>query len=162
MGGIVWNIEAPLLRELILYSYGLGWGIVFVSTLLINHFDLFGVRQVYLYLRGRPYTHLEFRTPLFYRFVRHPLYFGWLTVFWSAPTMTVAHLVFALATTAYILVAIRWEEKDLIGIHGHQYELYRDHVPMILPTRRPAITSAAAKAAVMLDGPSKISRTYGD
>ena len=162
MGGVIWDVQNSVVRQLILGVYGLGWGLVFVSTLLINHFDLFGVRQVYLYLRGRPYTGLAFRTPLFYRYIRHPLYLGWLMVFWSAPTMTVAHLVFALATTAYILIAIRWEENDLISIHGHQYELYREHVPMILPTRRPAFTSAAAKAAVLLDGPGKRAGEYGD
>jgi len=153
MGGVVWNFDSDVAQTIILYSYGMGWAIVFVSTLLINHFDLFGVRQVWLYFRNRPYTHLEFRTPLFYRMVRHPLYLGWLVVFWSTPTMTAAHLVFSVATTVYMLLAIRWEEADLIRIHGHQYEMYRDLVPMILPTKRPTITSAAARAAVGMNGP---------
>lgn len=153
MGGYVWNFDSEAAQTVIMYSYGMGWAIVFVSTLLINHFDLFGLRQAWLYFRGRPYAQLEFRTPLFYRLVRHPLYLGWLMVFWSAPTMTAAHLVFSVATTLYILMAIRWEERDLIAIHGHQYEMYRDLVPMILPTKRPAITAAAAKAAVGMNGP---------
>jgi methanethiol S-methyltransferase len=155
MGGYVWNFDSDAAQTVIMYSYGMGWAIVFVSTLLINHFDLFGLRQVWLYLRDRPYTQLEFRTPFFYRLVRHPLYLGWLMVFWSTPTMTAAHLVFSVATTLYILIAIRWEENDLVGIHGHKYEMYRDLVPMILPTRRPAITSAAAKAAVGMNGPER-------
>lgn len=155
MGGVVWDLDSDVAQTVIGYSYGLGWAIVFVSTLLINHFDLFGLRQVWLYLRKRPYTQLEFRTPLFYRLVRHPLYLGWLMVFWSAPTMTAAHLVFSLATTGYIFLAIRWEENDLIAVHGHQYEMYRDLVPMILPTKRPAITSAAARAAVGMNGARK-------
>lgn len=152
MGGVVWAIGSPM-DTVVMYSFGMGWAIVFVSTLLINHFDLFGLRQVWLYFRNRPYTYLPFRTPLFYSYVRHPLYLGWLMVFWSAPKMTVAHLVFAVATTAYIFLAIRWEEADLIGIHGHQYEMYRDLVPMILPTKSPARSRAAAKAAEILDGP---------
>lgn len=153
MGGYVWSFDSDAAQTVIMYSYGMGWAIVFVSTLLINHFDLFGLRQVWLYLRNKPYTQLEFRTPLFYRLVRHPLYLGWLMVFWSATTMTAAHLVFSVATTLYILIAIRWEEDDLVAIHGHQYEMYRDLVPMILPTKRPAISSAAAKAAVGMNGP---------
>src|SRR5438128_6269670 len=103
---------------------------------LINHFDLFGLRQVYLYFRGRKYTYLKFRTPFFYRYVRHPLYVGWLLTFWSAPVMTAAHLFFAVMTTAYIFVAIRLEEADLITMHGDKYRRYRSEVPMMIPAMR--------------------------
>jgi protein-S-isoprenylcysteine O-methyltransferase Ste14 len=104
-----------------------------VSTFLINHFDLFGLRQVYLYLRGKEYSPLKFGTPGPYRYVRHPLYVGWFFAFWATPTMTVAHLVFAVLTTAYILIAIQLEERDLLAAHGKAYAQYRRHVPMLVP-----------------------------
>jgi protein-S-isoprenylcysteine O-methyltransferase Ste14 len=132
MGGVVWDVQNAHGRLALNVLYGLGWGLVLLTTFLINHFDLFGLRQVWLHLAGRPYTTLKFRTPGPYRLVRHPLYVGWLTVFWSAPTMTAAHLVFAVATTAYILIAIRFEERDLIQVHS-EYAEYRRRVPMIVP-----------------------------
>jgi len=132
MGGVVWNVENNSGRLALQALFALGWLTVLVTTFLINHFDLFGLRQVWLYLIGRPYTPLGFRTPGLYRLVRHPLYVGWLLVFWSAPVMTAAHLVFAIATTAYILIAIQFEERDLVRIHG-EYAEYRRRVPMILP-----------------------------
>ena len=132
IGGVVWNVENAAGRLIILALYALGWLIVLVATFLINHFDLFGLRQVWLYLCGQSYTPLKFRTPGLYRFVRHPLYVGWLLVFWSAPRMTSAHLVFATATTAYILIAIQFEERDLVRFHG-EYAEYRRRVPMLLP-----------------------------
>ena len=104
-----------------------------VTTVLINHFDLFGLRQAWLYLIGKPYTRLEFKTPALYRIVRHPLYVGWFFAFWMTPTMTVAHLLFAVATTAYILIAIQFEERDLVTEHGEAYENYRRSVPMLVP-----------------------------
>jgi protein-S-isoprenylcysteine O-methyltransferase Ste14 len=135
MGGVVWNVEAQAVR-IVLFGLGaLGWLIVLVSTFLINHFDLFGLRQVYLFLLGKAYTPLVFRTPVLYRHVRHPLYLGWLFAFWATPTMAVTHLVFALATTLYIFMAIQFEEKDLIRDHGDAYRRYQKHVPMILPLR---------------------------
>jgi len=132
IGGVIWNVENATGRLVILALYAVGWLIVLVATFLINHFDLFGLRQVWLYLCGQPYTALKFRTPGLYRLVRHPLYVGWLLVFWSAPLMTAAHLVFAIATTAYILIAIQFEERDLVRFHG-EYAEYRRRVPMLLP-----------------------------
>lgn len=133
MGGVIWNAESTLGRVVLNVPFAAGWVIVLVSTFLINHFDLFGLRQVWLYLRGKPYTPLGFRAPALYRYVRHPLYVGWLLVFWSAPVMTAAHLVFAIATTAYILLAIQFEERDLARLHG-EYAEYRRRVPMIVPS----------------------------
>jgi methanethiol S-methyltransferase len=133
IGVVIWRIEGGIGQTLVLGLYAAGLLIVLLSTFLINHFDLFGLRQVYLYLMGRAYTHLEFRTPFFYRYVRHPLYVGWLLTFWSAPVMTVAHLFFAVMTTAYILVAIRFEEADLVTYHGEKYRSYRQQVPMLIP-----------------------------
>ena len=133
MGGIVWEVDGPIGRLVLRLLFGMGCGIVLVSTFLINHFDLFGLRQVYLYLCGKEYTPLEFKTPGFYRYVRHPLYVGWLFFFWATPTMTAVHLVLALFTTAYILVAIQFEERDLVRFYGHAYEDYRQRVPMLMP-----------------------------
>jgi protein-S-isoprenylcysteine O-methyltransferase Ste14 len=132
IGGVIWNVEQPVARFLVLGFYALGWAILLLATFLINHFDLFGLRQVWLYFVGRPYTQLEFNTPLLYKYVRHPLYVGWLMIFWSAPVMTAAHLLFAVATTAYILLAIRWEERDLVRLHP-EYAEYRRRVPMLIP-----------------------------
>lgn len=136
MGGIIWDVSHPVAKGVIYAVYGAGWALVLVSTFLINHFDLFGLRQVWLHLRGKPYTHLKFVTPGPYRLLRHPLYVGWLTVFWATPTMTAAHLVFALLTTAYILVAIQFEEQDLVAFHGPKYTEYRRRVPMLIPIPR--------------------------
>ena len=135
IGGVVWNVEQPALRAILYALFAMGFLLVLISTFLINHFDLFGLRQVYLYLRGREYTQLRFGTPILYRHVRHPLYLGWLFAFWATPTMTIAHLVFAIATTAYIFIAIQLEEKDLVDIYGDEYRRYRDSVPMIVPVR---------------------------
>ncbi len=133
MGGVVWDAGTGMMRTVLYAVYAAGLTIVLLSTFLIDHFDLFGLRQVFLFAAGRKYTHLEFRTPFFYRFVRHPLYVGWLLTFWAAPVMTVAHLFFAVMTTAYILIAIRFEEADLVTVHGRKYERYRSEVPMLMP-----------------------------
>ncbi len=132
MGGVIWKVDNDFGRLALDALYALGWLTVLATTFLINHFDLFGLRQVWVHLRGRAYTDIGFRTPGPYRIVRHPLYVGWLLVFWSAPVMTAAHLVFAVATTAYILIAIQFEERDLVRFH-EEYAEYRRRVPMILP-----------------------------
>ena len=133
IGGIVWSIENETIKKLLLFTYLFGWVIVLAATFLINHFDLFGLRQVWMYFRGKPYTHLPFRTPLFYRFVRHPLYLGFLIAFWSTSVMTVAHLLFAILTTGYILTAIQLEERDLLLVHGEKYRNYKKWTSMIIP-----------------------------
>jgi methanethiol S-methyltransferase len=133
IGVEIWTVEDPAARAAIWTLFGLGWTTVLIVTFLINHFDLFGLRQVWLSLVGRPYTRVPFRTPLPYRYVRHPLYLGFLFAFWMTPTMTLAHLVFAVATTAYILLAIQFEERDLVAEHGPSYEDYRRRVPMLVP-----------------------------
>ncbi len=150
LGGMVWDIQNPTARMVMYQLFGLGFGLVLIATFLINHFDLFGLRQVSLYLVGKPYTPLTFRTPLFYKYIRHPLYVGWFMAFWFTPTMTGAHLLFAVMTTVYILMAIRWEENDLIDAHGEQYIQYRDSVPMFIPngsTARIVVAEANQPAA---------------
>jgi protein-S-isoprenylcysteine O-methyltransferase Ste14 len=133
MGGVVWNLTHPLGIGIMHTGFAFGWLLVLVTTFLINHFDLFGLRQVWKYFRNTPYRPLRFVTPGPYRLVRHPLYVGWLCAFWFTPTMTIAHLVFAAATTAYILVAIRLEERDLVDVHGRDYVEYRRRTPMLIP-----------------------------
>jgi protein-S-isoprenylcysteine O-methyltransferase Ste14 len=132
MGGVIWKVASPDGQLVLDALYGLGVLIILAATFLINHFDLFGLRQVWLNLRGIPYTNLSFSTPGLYRIVRHPLYVGWLLMFWAAPVMTVAHLVFAIGTTVYIFIAIQFEERDLVEFHA-EYAEYRRRVPMILP-----------------------------
>jgi protein-S-isoprenylcysteine O-methyltransferase Ste14 len=132
LGGTVWTVENSAGRGVLYAGYAFGWLLVLAATFAINHFDLFGLRQVWLHLQGQPQQKLRFTTPLFYRVVRHPLYVGWLCVFWITPTMTATHLFFAAVTTAYILVAIRFEERDLLREHP-EYAEYRRHVPMIVP-----------------------------
>jgi len=134
MGGVIWNVESASARAILYAIYGIGLVTVLIATFLINHFDLFGLRQVWLNLIGRPYTSLPFKTPGLYRYVRHPLYVGWLLSFWATPTMTVAHLVFAVATSLYIFVAIQFEENDLVQAH-REYAEYRERVPMLVPVR---------------------------
>jgi methanethiol S-methyltransferase len=133
MGGTVWEVQNPAGRAALWTLYALGWLAVLATTFLINHFDLFGLRQVWLYFRGKPYTHIGFRTPGPYQFVRHPLYVGWITAFWATPTMTLTHVVFALGLTTYIVIAIPFEERNLIQYHGKNYADYRRRVPMLIP-----------------------------
>jgi protein-S-isoprenylcysteine O-methyltransferase Ste14 len=133
IGGTIWNVEDPVL-SFILQGLGIfGWLQVLTTTFLINHFDLFGLKQVWYYFTNKEYKLSGFVTPGPYKLVRHPLYLGFLIAFWATPTMTITHLVFAIATTAYILVAIQLEEKDLVKMHGKNYTEYRKTVPMIVP-----------------------------
>jgi protein-S-isoprenylcysteine O-methyltransferase Ste14 len=136
LGGRIWDVQDPNGRAALLALFGFGWTLVLVSTFLINHFDLFGLRQIWLQLVGRPYTTLRFGTPGPYKLVRHPLYLGFCLAFWATPTMTGTHLVFAIMTTAYILVAIQLEEHDLVAGLGDDYRRYRERVPMIIPFLR--------------------------
>ncbi len=132
IGGEIWSVESSLWRSLLWGVFASGWLLVLISTFLINHFDLFGVRQAWLYFRKRRYAPPKFSTPFLYRIVRHPLYVGWILVFWFTPTMSVAHLLFAVACTAYILIALRLEEQDLLAAHP-EYAEYRRRVPMLVP-----------------------------
>jgi methanethiol S-methyltransferase len=133
IGGVVWSAPAGLARTSIIGLYLFGWALLLYTTFLIDHFDLFGLKQVWRRFGERPYRAPVFRTPSLYKLVRHPLYIGWLTIFWAAPTMTVAHLVFAVITTVYILIAIRWEEHDLESAFGEVYVEYKSRTPMIVP-----------------------------
>jgi methanethiol S-methyltransferase len=128
----VWRIDG-IAAWLLIGVYWLGWGIVFASTFMIDHFDLSGLRQAFLALRGAELPSQSFKTPLFYKIVRHPLMLGFLLAFWATPEMTAGHLLFAGTTTAYILIALQFEERDLIAEFGTTYQQYRGRVPMLLP-----------------------------
>jgi protein-S-isoprenylcysteine O-methyltransferase Ste14 len=130
---IIWDVKDPLARGLLWGLFAAGWLMVPAVSLMINHFDLFGTRQVWLYLRGRPYTALPFRTPLLYGRVRHPLYLGWALAFWATPTMTLGHLLFAGILTSYMAIAACIEERDLVGHFGAAYRDYQRRVPMFFP-----------------------------
>lgn len=138
---VVWNAKEPMLRGFLWGLFAVGWLLVPLVSLLINHFDLFGTRQVWLNLHGREYESLPFRTPSLYKHVRHPLYVGWTIAFWATPTMTVGHLLFASVLTGYMALAALFEERDLIAHFGHQYEEYRRRVPMFIPWRKAAVTT---------------------
>jgi protein-S-isoprenylcysteine O-methyltransferase Ste14 len=143
MTTIVWDIEPSPARLAVWGLFWLGWLTVLVATFLINHFDLFGLRQVYLFATGHPYTPVGFRTPALHKVVRHPIMLGFMVAFWAAPTMTAGHLLFSAVTTAYILLAIQLEERDLVTFHGEDYRVYQRQVRMLLPipTRRDKPTS---------------------
>ena len=135
MGGVIWSVKSPTATAVIHVVFAAGWALMFVSTFLINHFDLFGLRQVWLNLAGREYTPLQFELTWLYRFVRHPLYTGLFLGMWATPTMTAAHLVFALMASAYILIGVRLEERDLRTFHP-EYDGYAREVPRFVPKLR--------------------------
>ena len=134
---VVWEITNPAIATALLGLSLIGWLIVLTSTFLINHFELFGVHQVTSNLTGHPMPEPRFRTPLYYKFVRHPIYLGFIIAFWAAATMTTGHLLFAAVTTAYIFVGIFLEERDLVDLFGDDYRRYKDRVSMVLPWRKP-------------------------
>jgi len=138
MPALVWQIADPQIAMAVTGLSFAGWLIVLTSTFLINHFELFGLHQVANNLAGRPMPAPRFRTPLYYRFVRHPIYLGFIIAFWAAPRMTVGHLLFAAVTTAYIVVGILLEERDLVDLFGDEYRRYRDRVSMLVPWRKSA------------------------
>ena len=133
---VIWRVESAAGVQLLWAVFWLGWAMLLMSTFLINHFELFGLRQVFAHMAGRQLPEPEFRTPLLYRYVRHPIYLGFLLGFWAAPVMTAGHLLFSIATTGYILVGIWFEERDLVAQFGDRYRRYRDQVGMLLPRRR--------------------------
>jgi len=151
IGGEIWRAQAGWARDLVIGIYLFGWALLVYSTFLIDHFDLFGLKQVWRRLVGDAYRAPQFYTPSLYRLVRHPLYVGWLLIFWAAPVMTVAHLIFAVMTTAYILIAIQLEERDLVTAFGSTYVEYRRRTPMLIPRlwprREAAPTEVKRRAA---------------
>jgi protein-S-isoprenylcysteine O-methyltransferase Ste14 len=156
----VWEVTSPAGRGVAHALFWLGWLLVLSSTFMINHFDLFGLRQVYLRLRSEPYTPLPFVQVALYRFVRHPIMLGFLIAFWSTPSMTLGHLLFAGATTGYIFIGIFLEERDLRKAHGEAYERYRRETSMILPLprRNPADVSAASPRTDAVYGRSRVQK----
>jgi protein-S-isoprenylcysteine O-methyltransferase Ste14 len=145
---IIWDVAHPVARSLLWGLFATGWLLVPAVSLMIDHFDLFGTRQVWLHLRVREYTHRPFRTPLLYKHIRHPLYVGWATAFWLTPTMTLGHFLFAAGLTAYMALAVRYEERDLVQHFGREYEDYRRRVPTFLPR-----LSRSGSGVDALDGP---------
>jgi protein-S-isoprenylcysteine O-methyltransferase Ste14 len=143
MPAVIWSIENPVGKAILIGLFWIGWIIVLSSTFMINHFDLFGLRQVYLHLHNKRYTHVKFTKAGLYKYIRHPLMLGFIVAFWATPYMTAGHLLFALATTAYIIIGIQFEEHDLRNFLGQDYEDYRRHVPMLIPLymKKPAETN---------------------
>jgi len=138
MPGVVWQIADPQIAMAVTGLSLVGWAMVFASTFMINHFELFGLHQVANNLVGREMPQMRFKTPVFYKFVRHPIYLGFIIASWAAPTMTVGHLLFAAVITAYIFVGIFLEERDLVELFGDEYSRYRERVAMLVPWRKSA------------------------
>ena len=136
MPAVVWSVANPAGAAILQTIFWAGWALVLISTFLINHFELFGLRQVYARLRGQALPPPAFKTPMFYKNVRHPIYLGFLLAFWATPVMTAGHLLFAVATTGYILIGIQLEERDLIAQFGDRYRRYREQVAMLIPLPR--------------------------
>jgi protein-S-isoprenylcysteine O-methyltransferase Ste14 len=132
----IWNVSNPLAANAIWAIFWIGWGMVLLSTFLINHFELFGLQQAWLNMQGRAAEPHKFHQPLLYKWVRHPLYLGFFLAFWAAPEMTVGHLLLAAGVSVYMLIAIRYEERDLVGYFGKDYEDYRERVGMLTPRFR--------------------------
>jgi methanethiol S-methyltransferase len=154
---LVWNVTQPIARGLLWGLFAAGWLLVPAVSLMISHFDLFGIRQVWLHLRGKPYTALAFRTPWLYSVVRHPLYIGWFLAFWATPTMSLGHLLLAGGMTVYILIAVQFEERDLIDYFGAAYKNYRRRVPMFIPGLTPLKGRSLPNAS-----PSGVSQHSGE
>ncbi len=147
MGGVIWQSHDPVVELVLNALCAVGWTIVLVATFMINHFDLFGLRQVWFNLLGKEYQSVKFGTPGLYRHVRHPIYAGFIIAFWATPTMTVAHLFFAVMTTGYILIGILLEERDLVTYHGVRYSEYKRQVPMLVPRLRGRRAGKGTQAA---------------
>jgi methanethiol S-methyltransferase len=140
---VIWSVTNPGGIAVMHAVFWIGWAVVLISTFLINHFELFGLHQVYARLRGQTLPAPVFKTPFFYKRVRHPIYLGFLLAFWATPTMTAGHLLFAIATSGYILIGIYLEERDLIELFGDQYRRYRAQVSMLIPLPRRKVTGGA-------------------